>query len=76
MSEKLGIRSLATAGQPQTLTGEWLVESWYCQAGKMPLGVIKAQHVEQAIETPQYLIGTTEDGNYVLRLSPAAPLPL
>ena len=40
------------------------------------LGVIKAQHVEQAIESPRYLISTTGDGSCALRLSPAAPLPL
>ena len=40
------------------------------------LGVIKAQHVEQAIETPRYLSGVTGDGSCALRLSPAAPLPL
>ena len=40
------------------------------------LGVIKTQHLEQAIETPQYLIGVTGDGSCTLRLLPAAPLPL
>ena len=40
------------------------------------LGVIKAQRVEQAIETPRYLIGATGDSSCALRLSPAAPLPL
>ena len=40
------------------------------------LGVVKAQRVEQAIETPRYLIGATGDGSRALRLSPAASLPL
>ena len=40
------------------------------------LGVVKAQRVEQAIETPRYLIGATGDGSCALKLSPASPLPL
>ena len=40
------------------------------------LGVVKAQRVEQAIETPRYLMGATRDGSCAIRLSPAAPLPL
>ena len=40
------------------------------------LGVVKSQRVEQAIETPRYLIGATGDGSCPLRPSPAAPLPL
>ena len=40
------------------------------------LEVVKAQRVEQAIETPRYLIGATGDGSCALRVSPAAPLPL
>ena len=40
------------------------------------LGVIKTQRVEQANETPRYLIGVTGDGSCALRLSPAAPPPL
>ena len=39
------------------------------------LGVVKAQRVEQAIETPRYLIGATGDGSCVLRLSHTALLP-
>ena len=38
--------------------------------------VVKAQRVEQAIETPQYLIGVTGEGSCALRLSPADPRPL
>ena len=40
------------------------------------LGLIKAQRVEQAIETPRYFIGATGDGSCALRLSPAASLSL
>ena len=40
------------------------------------LWVVKSQRVEQAIETPRYLIGATGDGSRALRLSPASPLPL
>ena len=40
------------------------------------LGVVKAQHVEQGVETPRYLISTTGDGSCTLRLKPAAPPPL
>ena len=42
----------------------------------MLLGVIKAELVEQATETPRYLIGTTGNASCALRLSPTAPLPL
>ena len=40
------------------------------------LGMVKTQCVEQAIETPRYLIGATADGSCALRLSPEAPLLL
>ena len=40
------------------------------------LVVVKAQRVEQAIETHRYLNGATGDGSCALRLSPTAPLPL
>ena len=40
------------------------------------VGVVKAQRLEQAIETPRYLIGVTGDGSCALRLSPRAALPL
>ena len=40
------------------------------------LGVVKAQPVEQAIETPRYLTSATGDGSCALRLSSASPLPL
>ena len=40
------------------------------------LRVVKAKRVEQAIETPRYLIGANGDGSCAPRLSPASPLPL
>ena len=40
------------------------------------LRVVKAQCVEQAIETPRYLIGATGNGSCKLKLSRAFPQPL
>ena len=58
------------------MTGELPGESWHRRACKSCSGVVKAQRVEQAIETPGYLIGVTGDGSCALRLSPASRLPL
>ena len=72
----LGIRSLTTLGLQSTLTTELPRESRHRRPCKSCMGFVKAQHVEQAIEIPQYRSRVTNDGSCTIRLSAATPLSL